>query len=107
MKHHYPDCTGGPDCDCDERDAFEKAALKITTRHPESRRRPPVVVDSAGNVIDSAEAIRLIRRTYGLSTSDMGEITEYSRRTVEDWEQGRRRVPVLALLALKEWMGEE
>ena len=20
MKHHYPDCQGGPDCRCDERD---------------------------------------------------------------------------------------
>ncbi len=23
MNHHYPDCQGGPDCDCDEREQFD------------------------------------------------------------------------------------
>jgi len=23
MKHHYPDCQGGPDCECDERERRE------------------------------------------------------------------------------------
>lgn len=23
MKHHYPDCQGGPDCNCDERERCE------------------------------------------------------------------------------------
>ena len=27
MKHHYPDCQGGPDCNCDERESGEGDAL--------------------------------------------------------------------------------
>jgi len=27
MKHHYPNCQGGPDCNCDERESEENEAL--------------------------------------------------------------------------------
>ena len=31
MKHHYPDCQGGPDCRCDERDSQDSGDLFTPT----------------------------------------------------------------------------
>jgi DNA-binding transcriptional regulator YiaG len=51
------------------------------------------------------EEIRELRTAYGLTQAQFGEIVSAARRTVEDWEAGRRNMPApkfeLARLKLK------
>lgn len=63
--------------------------MKITTDHPASARGTPVMLDDSGAVIGTAAGVKLLRERLGLSTTQFGEATGFSRRTVEGWEQGR------------------
>lgn len=48
----------------------------------------------------TGKEFQAIRHKRSLSTADIAWLLGVSRRTVEDWEQGRRRVPAAAVLAL-------
>lgn len=48
-------------------------------------------------------AIKKLRASTGLSQANFGEIYHISKRTIEDWEQGRRKPPeyLVELLAFR------
>lgn len=54
------------------------------------------------------QEIREARRKTGLNTADFGALLGVSGRTVENWEQGRRKVPatVVRMLPLIIYKGE-
>jgi DNA-binding transcriptional regulator YiaG len=74
---------------------------RVTTDHAASSYGVPVIVDDAGQVLDTAIGVRAVRRALGLSTAELGEALGCSRRTVENWEQSRNapEVPTLYRLA--------
>jgi len=63
--------------------------MTITTNHPSSSYGLPVILDDAGQVMDYAPGIQLIRARLNLSTADLAAKIGVSPRTVEGWEQGR------------------
>jgi DNA-binding transcriptional regulator YiaG len=71
--------------------------MTITTEHPASSYGIPVILDDAGNPMDYAPGVKTVRARLGLSTTQLAEACGKSRRTVEDWEQARRPVPVESL----------
>ena len=71
--------------------------MQITTNHPQSSYGVPVILDDHGEPMDYAPGVKAVRATLGLSTTELGEVCGVSRRTVEDWEQGRRSVSAAAL----------
>ena len=73
--------------------------MKITTEHPDSSYGIPVILGDDGGPLDYAAGIRAIRRKLDLTTEELGAMCGRSRRTVENWEQGRP-VPADALNAL-------
>jgi len=75
-------------------------AVTITTEHAASSYGIPVILDDAGDPMDYAPGIAAVRRALGLSTAQLGEAIGKSRRTVEDYEQGRRMVPAESLYVM-------
>jgi DNA-binding transcriptional regulator YiaG len=71
--------------------------MKITTDHPTSSYGIPVILDDSGEPMDYAPGIKAVRAALGLSTTQLAEACGKSRRTVEDWEQGRRMAPTESL----------
>jgi transcriptional regulator with XRE-family HTH domain len=49
----------------------------------------PAFANDAGGLIDSAGAIRAIRRRLGMTAREFGAYCLVSGRTVNGWEQGR------------------
>ncbi len=50
----------------------------------------------------TADEVRALRATLGEDTTTFGARWLCSRRTVEDWEQGRRRPSALALKGIRD-----
>lgn len=75
--------------------------MKITTEHPASSYGIPVILDDDGNPTDYADGVKLLRDRLGLNTAELGATVGVSRRTVENWEQGRNQpsAPALKLMA--------
>ncbi len=48
----------------------------------------------------SAKEIKRLRRTKGYSQSQLARIFKVTVRTVSRWENGKRKVPHIALMAL-------
>jgi len=72
--------------------------MKITYQHPDAKHGYPVILNDSGEPYQStAEAIKAVRARLRLSTKMFGQICGFSGRTVENWEQGRRSVPVVAM----------
>jgi ribosome-binding protein aMBF1 (putative translation factor) len=63
--------------------------MKITCNHSSSSYGVPVILADGGDVMDYAPGIKAVRAKLGLSTQDLAERCNVSRRTVEGWEQGR------------------
>ena len=63
--------------------------MKITCNHSSSSYGVPVILSDDGDVVDYAPGIKAVRAKLGLSTQDLAEQCNVSRRTVEGWEQGR------------------
>jgi DNA-binding XRE family transcriptional regulator len=63
--------------------------MKITCDHIASSRGIPVILDDSGNVLDYAQGVKALRVKLNLTTRDLAEACQVSRRTVEGWEQGR------------------
>jgi DNA-binding transcriptional regulator YiaG len=74
--------------------------VKITTDHSASSYGIPVILNDAGEPLDYAPGVRAVRKALGLSTTQLAEACGRSRRTVEDWEQGRNGVPADSLLVM-------
>lgn len=64
--------------------------MKITWNHSSSSYGVPVILGDDGDVMDYSPGIKAVRAKLGLSTQDLAEKCNVSRRTVEGWEQGRR-----------------
>ena len=47
------------------------------------------------------DQIKAYRKAYNLSTADIATICGVSRRTVEDWEQGRHKPSKAAVMLLR------
>lgn len=47
-----------------------------------------------------AETIRLLRKSKGLTQSELGNVLGYSARTVSDWENGATEPNISAIRAL-------
>jgi DNA-binding transcriptional regulator YiaG len=72
--------------------------MRITTEHATSSYGLPVILDDDGHPMNYAPGVRAVRRALGMSTAELGKAVGKSRRTIEDWEQGRRlAVPASAL----------
>lgn len=76
--------------------------MQITTRHYASNWGRPVVLDDRGALVHDSKGIQAIRHQLGLSVADVAKQCGVSPRTVEGWEQGRRRVSTAALYAISE-----
>ena len=63
--------------------------MKITCNHSSSSYGVPVILADDGEVMDYAPGIKALRAKLGISTQDLAERCNVSRRTVEGWEQGR------------------
>jgi DNA-binding transcriptional regulator YiaG len=63
--------------------------MKITCEHDASSHGIPVILDDDGTVMEYANGIKALRERLQLSTQELAEACEVSRRTVEGWEQGR------------------
>lgn len=63
--------------------------MKITCNHSSSSYGVPVILGDDGDVMDYAPGIKAVRAKLSLSTQDLAERCNVSRRTVEGWEQGR------------------
>jgi ribosome-binding protein aMBF1 (putative translation factor) len=63
--------------------------MKITCNHSSSSYGVPVILSDDGDVMDYAPGIKAVRAKLSLSTQDLAEKCNVSRRTVEGWEQGR------------------
>lgn len=71
--------------------------MKLVPKHPATGK--PAILGDDGLPMDTAAAVRAIRRALGLSVAAVGEACGVSPRTVEGWEQGKpmRGPAVLAL----------
>ena len=63
-----------------------------------------------GRELEEPELWKTLRKVYGLTQAKMSEITGIPKRTIEDWENGRRK-PAEYMLdlvesKLKEWDNE-
>ena len=67
--------------------------MKITCNHSSSSYGVPVILGDDEDVMDYAPGIKALRAKLGLSTQDLAEKCNVSRRTVEGWEQGRMPDP--------------
>jgi ribosome-binding protein aMBF1 (putative translation factor) len=74
--------------------------MTITTEHAASSYGIPVILGDEGDLLDYAPGVQAIRRRLGLSTAELAGACGKSRRTVEDWEQGRYMVPAEALYVM-------
>ena len=63
--------------------------MKITCDHSESSYGIPVILDDDGDVMPYDDGIRTLRLRLTLSTQQLADACNVSRRTVEGWEQGR------------------
>ena len=63
--------------------------MNITCNHSSSSYGVPVILADGGDVMDYAPGIKAVRAKLSLSTQDLAEKCNVSRRTVEGWEQGR------------------
>lgn len=63
--------------------------MRVTCDHSSSSYGVPVILSDDGDVMDYAPGIKTLRAKLGLSTHDLAERCNVSRRTVEGWEQGR------------------
>lgn len=63
--------------------------MKITCDHSASSYGIPVILSDAGEVMDYAPGIKALRIKLALSTQNLADRCNVSRRTVEGWEQGR------------------
>jgi ribosome-binding protein aMBF1 (putative translation factor) len=63
--------------------------MKITCNHSSSSYGVPVILADDGSVMDYAPGIKAVRAKLNLSTQDLADKCNVSRRTVEGWEQGR------------------
>lgn len=63
--------------------------MEVTCNHSSSSYGVPVILGDDGDVMDYAPGIKALRAKLGLSTQDLAEQCNVSRRTVEGWEQGR------------------
>ena len=63
--------------------------MRVTTNHSSSSYGVPVILDDRGRVMDYAPGIKAVRAKLELSTQDLADKCNVSRRTVEGWEQGR------------------
>ena len=76
--------------------------MKVTTNHSASSYGQPVILSDDGEVMDYAPGIKAIRTKLKLTTQDLAEKCNVSRRTVEGWEQGRRIPNAAALNVMSE-----
>jgi DNA-binding transcriptional regulator YiaG len=74
--------------------------MRITTEHSRSSYGIPIILDDDGEPLDYAPGVRAVRRAMGLSTAELATACGKSRRTVEDWEQGRYMPPTESLLVM-------
>lgn len=63
--------------------------MKITCNHSSSSYGVPIILGDDGDVMNYALGIKAVRSKLGISTQDLAEKCNVSRRTVEGWEQGR------------------
>lgn len=63
--------------------------MKITCAHSSSSYGVPVILGDDGEVMNYAPGIKALRAKLNLSTQDLADHCNVSRRTVEGWEQGR------------------
>jgi len=70
--------------------------MKITTDHSSSSYGQPVILSDSGGVMDYSPGIKAVRAKLGLTTQQLADACGVSRRTVENWEQGR--MPTTAAL---------
>lgn len=78
--------------------------MKITTDHSRSSYGIPVILDDAGEVMDYTPGLRAVRTMLGLSTAELAAAVGKSRRTIEDWEQGRYMPATAALFVMAEML---
>ncbi len=68
--------------------------IKLTTNHPSSSYNIPVFVGGDNNPLDYADGIKMLRKIKKWSTGELAEQLGVSKRTVENWEQGRMPKPI-------------
>ena len=69
--------------------------MKITTRNLE-----PVILADDGSVLKAPAGIRAVKDRLGLTHQALAGLCGVSRRTAEDWTQGRHNPPAAALAVL-------
>jgi len=69
--------------------------LKITTRNLE-----PVILADDGSILEPPAGIRAVKDRLGLTHQALAELCGVSRRTAEDWTQGRHNPTAAALAVL-------
>jgi len=74
--------------------------LKITTEHAASSYGQPVILNDDGELLNIWDGIKTARKKMNMNTKTFGLLLNVSPRTVEDWEQGRRRPRTESLLHL-------
>ena len=63
--------------------------MRVTTEHPASTYGKPVIISDKGSVMDYASGTKAVRAKLKLTTKELADACNVSRRTVEGWEQGR------------------
>ena len=61
---------------------------------------PPRFLDGEGREMTLPETLKMLRKDRGWSTEDLGKVLGVSDRTIENWEQDRRKMPLTAVLLL-------
>jgi DNA-binding transcriptional regulator YiaG len=69
--------------------------MKITTRNLE-----PVILADDGSVLEAPAGIRAVKDRLGLTHQALADLCGVSRRTVENWTQGRHNPTPAALAVL-------
>jgi DNA-binding transcriptional regulator YiaG len=75
--------------------------MKITTEHATSSYGIPVILDDNNSPLDYGPGLRAVRARLSLSVEEVAAAVGKSRRTIEDWCQGRSNIPASALNVLK------